>query len=196
MTSSLAFALSDENAASDCGRKNEAVESRVFDPLTRSDWDGLLHAHKDATIFHTTAWARVLAKSYGHEPLYLSFLCGAEPIALLPLMEVRSPFTGRRAVSLPFSDFCGPLISEAGAAKLVRERIANLLSERRWDYLELRGGPAVARDADPETSFYGHKLPLLGSVEELWDRLTSPVRRAIRKAEKGELAVEVTTTAE
>src|SRR4051794_5773875 len=123
MTSSLAFASTAADAPSD-GAENARLESTLSDPIARLDWDALLNDHEDATTFHTTAWARVLARTYGHEPIYLSLSCGAQRIALLPLMEVRSRFTGHRAVSLPFSDFCGPLLACDGAGKLVSERIS------------------------------------------------------------------------
>src|SRR6476469_8798248 len=111
MTSSLAFALPATDALSEHAR-NESCESKVLDPLHGTDWDALLDQFDEATTFHTGAWARVLAKSYEHGPQYLSFARAGEVIGLLPLMEVQSRFTGRRGVSLPFSDFCGPLISD------------------------------------------------------------------------------------
>jgi len=49
---------------------------------------------------------RVLRETYGHVPLYAARFAGGQLEGLLPLMEVSSPFTGRRGVSLPFTDFC------------------------------------------------------------------------------------------
>ena len=86
------------------------VEMRLIDPLSGPEWDQLVLSHPDANFFHSAAWARVLAKSYGHKPLYLHFSRGGELLALVPMMEVKSYLTGRRAVCLPFSDFCSPLL--------------------------------------------------------------------------------------
>ena len=41
-----------------------------------------------------------------------SFFTGDDWRHLIPLMEIRSSFTGRRGVCLPFSDSCEPLIFE------------------------------------------------------------------------------------
>src|SRR5204863_5360548 len=90
-----------------------AVQMRTLDvlePAEASEWDGLVHRHPNATVFHTAAWARVVRDTYGHLPLYLYFHSAGHPVALIPLIEVLSPLTGRRAVCVPFSDACGPLL--------------------------------------------------------------------------------------
>lgn len=172
----------------------ESIEARFVDPLQGSTWDAALAGQTDATIFHTAAWARVLHQSYQHHPVYLQFFRGKETVALLPLMEVRSRITGFRAVSLPFSDFCSPLIGDLSLAKAITGKLTELLSGRGWKYLELRGGEEnLYPDAVPGASFYGHRLALGGDEEELWRRLASPVRRAIRKAVRSGLSVEVSS---
>ena len=85
---------------------------RICDPVRNPGWDHLVALHRDAGCFHTSAWAKVLQQTYNHHPFYLRFSRGRRLTALVPLMEVRSPFTGRRGVCLPFSDACEPLIFE------------------------------------------------------------------------------------
>lgn len=74
-------------------------------------WDEKLLAHDDASIFHTTAWARVLKESYGYTCCYLAEMDGDRFSILMPLMDVRSMLTGNRGISLPFTDFCEPLMN-------------------------------------------------------------------------------------
>src|SRR5436189_5713939 len=78
----------------------------VINPLERPDWDLLLAGHPESCFFHGTAWARVLQQTYGHRPFYLCRFSDGQLCGLLPIMEVFSRWTGRRGVSLPFSDFC------------------------------------------------------------------------------------------
>src|SRR5205807_5956696 len=65
---------------------------------------------------------------------------------------------------------------------------------RKWRYFQLRGGraslPASALAAE---KFYGHKLNLTGGTEQLFARFQGSVRRAIRKAEKSGLSIEVSS---
>src|SRR5438094_2996785 len=103
-------------------------------------------------------------------------------------MEVRSPFTGRRGVCLPFSDTGEPLIFELEAVELVRDRVVRFARERRWKHLEIRGGKLFQSVSSSAATFYGHTLDLRRHVEELHERFDSPVRRAIRKAERSNVS--------
>ena len=173
------------------------MDLRILDPLHDADWDRLVVSHPDGNFFHSAVWAKVLVKTYGHKPFYLAFFRRRQPVALVPIMEIKSPFTGRRGICLPFSDFCCPLIFAEGESGKVLSRMSELARERNWRYFEIRGGrgmlPASAASA---RQFYGHKVRLSEDSEELFIRFASPVRRAIRKAQKSGLNVQVATTRE
>jgi hypothetical protein len=162
----------------------ESLEMRIYDPVHNPGWDHLVALHRDAGCFHTSAWAKVLHQTYKHHPFYLRFSRGRRVAALIPLMEVRSLFTGRRGVSLPFSDTCEPLIFDPDAVDLVRDRIVRFARERRWRHVEIRGGKSFQAPSSSAAKFYGHRLDLRRRIEELADRFDSQVRRAIRKAER------------
>ena len=173
-----------------------SVHLELLDPLHDPEWDRLALAHPDAGFFHTSAWAKVLARTYGHRPAYLRISRSSELVALVPMMEVRSPVTGRRGVSLPFTDFCGPLLFNEDRANLVMEKLAEMARERNWKHFEVRGGPAPHAPATPSSTFYGHELDLRQPEETLFAGFASSVRRAIRKAEKNDLDVQVTRSRE
>ena len=166
----------------------ESLQMRVLDPLRDPAWDHLVALHHDASCFHTSAWAKVLHQSYSHQPFYLHFSCGGRLAALVPLMEVRSAFTGCRGVCLPFSDACEPLIFDPESTGLVTDQLVRFARERHWKYLEVRGGKSFRLAASPVAQFYGHTLDLRSGTEELITRFTSPVRRAIRKAERSDVS--------
>ena len=167
----------------------------IVDPICDSQWDEIVLAHPDCSLFHTSAWAKVLCQTYGHRPLYLKISQSDGSVALMPLMEVASSFTGRRGVCLPFSDFCAPLIvGELGQGSLI-ETLIKLGRDRKWRYFELRGGkemlpPSVAASE----RYYGHKLDLTIGAAELFARFQGSVRRAIRKGEKSGLVVGASNT--
>jgi Acetyltransferase (GNAT) domain len=168
----------------------------LIDPVSGLAWDSLISAHPEASAFHTSAWARVLVNAYGHRPFYLHLSEGGRSLALVPLMEVASPFTGCRGVSLPFSDFCEPLLFPGANMESLLPSMQTLASERRWRYVEFRGavGSAVVGHSLP--TFYGHTLDLRGGAETLFSQLDGSVRRAIRKAEASELTIHVERTPE
>jgi hypothetical protein len=170
---------------------DKSLQMRILDPLHDPGWDHVVALHRDANCFHTSAWAKVLHQTYNHQSFYLQFSRGRRLAALVPLMEVRSPFTGRRGVCLPFSDACDPLIFDPEAKGSVRDRLVRFAQERRWKYLEVRGSKFFQFHTQSVAKFYGHTLDLRGGAEELIARFESPVRRAIRKAERSDVTTVV-----
>src|SRR5438270_809040 len=75
--------------------------------------------------------------------------------------------------------------------------MSELARERNWRYFEIRGGRGMLpASAASSRQFYGHKVRLSEDSEGLLIRFASPVRRAIRKAQKSGLNVQVATTRE
>src|SRR5207247_7210974 len=98
-----AAALSGDYSLVEPKTTSKSLQMRILDPVHDPGWDHVVALHRDAGCFHTSAWAKVLHQTYNHQPFYLQFSRGRRLAALTPLMEVRSPFTGRRGVCLPFS---------------------------------------------------------------------------------------------
>jgi Acetyltransferase (GNAT) domain len=169
----------------------KSLQMRILDPIHEPVWDHVVTLHRDANCFHTSAWAKVLHQTYSHRPFYLQFSCRRRLAALIPLMEVRSPFTGRRGVCLPFSDACEPLVFDPEVIELVKDRLIRFAQERRWRYLEIRGGKFFRLASNSVPQFYGHRLDLCRAVDELVSRFASPVGRAIRKAERSGVSAAV-----
>ncbi|OGV53162.1 MAG: hypothetical protein A2X49_03045 [Lentisphaerae bacterium GWF2_52_8] len=159
-------------------------------PLEETGWDAALQSYPSASIFHTTAWAKVLQATYGYTPVYFTLRESGCLRALLPLMEVDSWLTGKRGVSLPFTDDCEPLCLDAGALTGMLKKVMEYGAERNWRYLECRGGKEFFAGAPASTAFYGHRLILTGGEEAVFARVESAVRRAIRKAEKTGISIE------
>jgi hypothetical protein len=93
-----------------------------------------------ATFFHSSAWAGVLSESYGYTPMYFTGIEGDRLRALVPLMEVKSFLTGKRGVSLPFTDSCEPILEEGIEFQALFARIIEYGQAQGWKYIELRGG--------------------------------------------------------
>lgn len=190
------------NALRDNPTKNQpeldttSVEVRRLDPLADPEWDALVATHPDAHLFHRAAWARVLVRTYGHRPLYLACHQGGRLTALIPLMEVQGLLGARRGVCVPFADYCGPLFFAGGTPRLAMKVLSDLAKERNWKYFEVRDGPRPEPGASAAASFLAHTLDLSGGPDKLFAGFSSAVRRALRKAERGELKVEVRTDRE
>ena len=174
---------------------NSRLAIEPIDPLCDPKWDRLVLSHPAANFFHSTAWARVLFVTYGHAPRYMRFNRNGRLAALLPVMEIRSRLTGRRGVSLPFSDFCDPLFFDDGeAGGFLIDTLYNDALKRSWKYFEMRRGVENGCCPVPSKSFYGHALDLRNGAQECLAGFSSSVRRAIRKAGQSDLSVELSQT--
>jgi hypothetical protein len=172
------------------------MDAVAMDPLGRSDWDTRVAAHPQSTIFHGAGWARVLRDTYGHRPFYLACFQGGLLAGLLPVMEVSSWLTGRRGVSLPFTDFCPSLQGAGCDGRDLYQRAMKCGRQRGWKYLECRGWEGAWEGARPSLSFYGHKINLGIGPEKLFAGMESAVRRGVRKAEKMGVKIDFDTGAE
>src|SRR6478736_10413193 len=115
-------------------RGGPSLSASLMNPLVDREWDDAISAHPDATIFHSTAWARVLVDTYGHRPCYAQMSLNGNLLALIPIMEVKSVLTKTRGVCLPFSDYCAPLLFSCFAGELLSQKLQQIGRERRWSY--------------------------------------------------------------
>jgi CelD/BcsL family acetyltransferase involved in cellulose biosynthesis len=168
---------------------------QIVDPLAVPNWDALVSSLPGNTFFHSSAWARVLEQSYGYEPRYFAKTENGQLRALLPTMEVNSWLTGKRGISLPFSDVCEPIANDPADIVELYEAACAEGRKRKWKYLEIRGN--VGPDAGPASeSFFDHFLRLSTDEEKVFAALESSVRRAIRKSEKSNVKVEISRSLE
>jgi hypothetical protein len=167
----------------------------VVNPLEQPNWEAQLAHLPDATFFHGRAWTRVLHDTYGHRPVYFCRYAGEQLRQLLPMMEVSSPLTGRRGVSLPFADFCSPLSAGADDVSELYSFAMEHGRDRNWRYLETRGRFNRWRGATASVSFFGHTIHL-GRDSGMFREMDGAMRRGIRKAEQAKVQVEFARSGE
>lgn len=162
------------------------------DATTDPRWAEVTQSHQ-SDVFHSPAWARVLADGYGLD--VRAFLVVDErgtPVAGLPYVDVDGP-RGRRIVSLPFSDFCDPLVSDGSEWDLLVSRLP--LSEVPVTVRVLRDQIALEDDRWSETAGYAwHRVDTTRDIDDTWDGLHSSARRAIRKARSSGVEVMAAAT--
>ena len=165
------------------------MKIHTLDPLQDPRWPALVERHPLASVFHTTAWLRALRDTYGYEPIVLTTSSPTEPLDDgIAFCEVHSWLTGKRLVSLPFSDHCEPLVNSAAAFDAISLHLDRLRRDRRWDYVEFR--PRTDRfhshwSTTVTERYWFHAVDLRRSEEELLASLhKDSTRRKIRRAER------------
>jgi hypothetical protein len=155
-----------------------------LNPLQVPNWDDLVLATGKATVFQSSGWARVLHESYGYRPVYFTSIENGRIVSLMPVMEVHSVLTGKRGVSLPFTDFCDSIMPGANDFKAAVEGVKQLGKERGWKRIEWRGNGDLFNGAPPSSTCYAHTLDLGGSEAEVLSKFKGSTRRNINKAIK------------
>lgn len=157
---------------------------KYVDPTLDAHWDRTVASFPEANIFHTSSWARTLKASYRYQPLYAVWEKGGTPVCVVPLMEISSLITGKRGVSLPFTDWC-PIVSDGSLphSEVLSELIAKGNS-RNWKKLELRESGEPAADDQGTLAYLVHELDLSPGEEDLFRQFRDSTRRNIRKASK------------
>jgi hypothetical protein len=112
----------------------------IINPIEHPHWDDLLLTADRATFFHTTAWARVLSESYGYKPLYFATIDNGKLAGLIPVMEIESFLTGKRGVSLPFTDICHPIADTPDIFQALMERLTQHGNGAGWKRIDIKGG--------------------------------------------------------
>jgi hypothetical protein len=160
-----------------------------LDPLRGEEWDRIVSEHPGVTVFHTSLWAKVLSETYGFIPRYYVRRGKHDRVEAFCLMEIRSWLTGRRAVSLPFTDRCEPLLYDSGFQSVV-EIAREFGRAEKLKKIEFRGLPGTFVP-DAPADFLEHSLELSPGPQTLFENFESSVRRAIRKAEKSGVQVTI-----
>jgi hypothetical protein len=107
---------------------------------------------------------------------------------------VKSWLTGRRFVSLPFSDHCEPLVDNPDELEAMLLHMQRDLAERKWQYIEIRPvsrRPSLHAGLGESLVYQFHRLDLRKSAQELFRGFhKNCVQRKIRRAEREALKYE------
>ena len=156
----------------------------ILNPIEYPNWDTLLLGNRDFSFFHSSAWAKVLKESYGYDPVYFISIDAGRISLLMPFMNVASPLTGRRGVSLPFTDRCAPFFIRKELLNAAVERVIDYGKKVGWKYIEWRDGDYFSKEPSPWEVYYTHDLNLMRAESELFSSLKDSNRRNINKANR------------
>ncbi|MBS3917355.1 MAG: peptidoglycan bridge formation glycyltransferase FemA/FemB family protein [Deltaproteobacteria bacterium] len=155
---------------------------QIINPTQHKGWEDLILSHPEASFFHSSAWARVLSESYGYVPKYFAMIRNEKLVSLLPVMEVNSLFTGKRGVSLPFTDYCEPIVGPEVSLDDLLNCVVDTGKRSDWKSLELRIGQKALPNRRIALKYLGHELKLGQDEERLLSGFRDSTRRNIRKA--------------
>jgi len=171
----------------------------TLDPLQDPRWPEFLARHPVASMFHSRGWLDALRRTYNYEPIaYTTSPPGAELANGLVFCRIDSWLTGRRLVSLPFSDHSDILADSEDEVHYLLGFLARNLRKANRKYIEIRPlRRPVANSAGFHKSsvFYFHQMDLRPPIEVLFRSFHKDcTQRKIRRAEREGLTYEAGTS--
>jgi hypothetical protein len=172
-----------------------------FFPLEDPRWNEYLQEHPHASVFHTTEWLGALRHTYRYQPIgYSSSQPGNALQNVLVFCLVDSWITGRRLVSLPFSDHCAPLLQSPADLAAFVPPLDEILRLESLRYIELRTvqqnsdtihEPSFGLSSQLSHSYCLHKIDLGPSLDELFKNCQQDsIQRKILRAQREGLSYE------
>jgi hypothetical protein len=166
-----------------------------LDPIRDPRWAELVDRHAKAAVFHTVPWLQALHATYGYEPL--AFTTSPPDVALkngILFCRINSWLTGRRLVSLPFSDHCEPLCDSTTDLKSLISYLQAFLQQEQGKYFEIRpitenlGPMGDETGCAPVATYFLHRLDLRRDLADLFRSLDrDSVQRRIQRADRAGL---------
>lgn len=171
------------------GAMNASDGFYLIQPLTEPRWRKLVHSHPHSSVFHSPEWLGALKQAYGYEVLaFTTSPPDSELQNAIVFCEIDSWLTGRRLVSLPFSDHCDPLVTDEFQFRTLVSAARSFCSSSSMRYIELRPErcPRDLGMSEDLTSYYcRHHIDLGRSVDEIFKTFhENSTKRKIRRAER------------
>jgi FemAB-related protein (PEP-CTERM system-associated) len=151
-------------------------------------WDDYVKRHPAGTLFHLTAWQRVIEREFGFKARYLFIEEGGAVRGVLPLFLVSNMVQGTSLISTPFAVYGGPCADNETMASKLRAAACQMAEREGVQYLELREQWPISDPAFHTKELYvTFDLELPQSAEQLMRGFPRDTRYMIRKAQKNGL---------
>jgi lipid II:glycine glycyltransferase (peptidoglycan interpeptide bridge formation enzyme) len=158
-----------------------------IEPLTDLRWEVFVKRHPRASVFHSRPWLDALRRTYGYEPVAYTTTAPGHPLQDGAVFcRVESMLTGRRLVSVPFSDHCDLLVSEPQDLAVFAKGLERVLHKENWRYIEIRPlhQTEIVNGLGQSSAIYRfHQLDLRPDLETLLGNChKSSTQRKIQRA--------------
>jgi Acetyltransferase (GNAT) domain len=173
-------------AKSDCPHVVNSMLEDTADYSNTGSFGAILAAkltnHRFTSVFSSKPWIDVLTSTYGFNVKASTGISNDGVKSAILFSEI-SDIRGQRVISLPFSDYCDPLVeTEADWDRLISP-ILQLQLPIRFK-LVFNSIPLTDQRFSQHICALWHGVDLTRSEEDLWNNLKDTARRNIGKAQK------------
>lgn len=163
-------------------------EYSIFSESQMKCWDDFVISHPQGSPFHLSGWLKTIYETYAFEPnLYIFKDVSGKILGVFPLFLIRSLFFENRIISIPFSDYGGPLCFDEGLAPGSIQELLNKYKEKIIS-IEIRGHIPNGSGFVPLNYYKSHILDLKQGFSALMKKIDKrTIQYSIRKAERAGL---------
>jgi hypothetical protein len=109
-------------------------------------------------------------------------------------MEIRSLLTGRRGVSLPFTDYCDSIVDGEVRLQELLDLVIEYGKKQGWKSLELRSINSFMPLTSRSLIYLGHTVDLLDKEDHIFSNFRNNNKRNIRRAIKERVRIEISNS--
>jgi CelD/BcsL family acetyltransferase involved in cellulose biosynthesis len=161
------------------------------DPVEAGHWDDYVESHPNGTPYHLSCWLRTMRDTYAFDSLLYVWKTGVGKLSGgCPFFKIKNLFKGYRLVSLPFSDYGGPLFYDDVQESQLMRKVINEHA-KSTNYIEIRGPLLANSEFVSHNHYKRHVMNLdsdLSAVRRKINKRT--IQYSIRKAEKSGIKIE------
>lgn len=155
-----------------------------------SEWNNIVENSSDGTIYQTHGYELFLSGVYGYPMFQLK-----EGKSIFPIMLVKSPIFGNRMISMPFSDYGGPIIDNEKNAKKLADLAVDIAKSTKSDFIEIRSPNSTAAKFlhksgfKKRTDYCTFILDLSKTENDLLSKMEKRTRNDLNKAKRQNLEI-------
>lgn len=146
-------------------------------------WDRYVLTHPTGTIFHLTAWQRVLTRVFPYRPIYCLARIEDRISGVLPLFLVRTLPYGYSLVSVPLAVYGGICADDLETGHALLSHAKDLARQMKIRYLELRHETPLG-DLPVKELYVTFRREIYTDQEKNLEDIPRKQRRMVRQGEK------------
>jgi FemAB-related protein (PEP-CTERM system-associated) len=167
---------------------SNGITIRRYQDQFQHAWDEYVYRHPSGSLFHLTAWKRVIEKTFRFESRYLLMEERGTIRGVLPLFVVPNFLLGRSLISTPLAVYGGVCADDEQMSSRLRKAACQMAEREGVQYLELREQWPLAEPGFQTKELYvtfDQELP--SNVDQLLRGFPRDTRYMIRKGQKNGL---------
>ena len=159
------------------------------------EWDNYVLSHSEGTPFHLSYWLKTIYETYKFEPLlFVQKDRNNQITGLIPSFYIKSFLIGNRIVSIPFSDYGGPLFDDC---EKINDSLGMLIEKfkNKVKYFEFRSSLPKNNGNNCYNYYKRHILELSKDPADVKKKINKrTIQYSIRKAIKSGVEIEENNT--